>query len=261
VTSRRSWHAAGVAFVSAALAIAAPLHAQDPASTPPGVVAPSAPTDTLMPFERPIGAPMRTGVSTYRLSLLRDAGPAALGERTVEVTETLLGGAPAWLIAERRMGTPVPTTDSLWLSRSDLSPLRWIGTVDRTQLAASFARDSIFGALQSYAGRSSFAAPTLPGLLVTPGMTERIVELLPLGPGYHAAASLLLVDMGTPRALPAELAVEREERVRTSAGESDCWVVMLRAGAMEERMWVDKGRKLVVRTEQTTSTGRVVSEL
>jgi len=92
-------------------------------------------------------------------------------------------------------------------------------------------------------------------------MTERIVELLPLHVGYHAAASLLLVDMGTPRALPAELAVEREDRIRTSAGEADCWVVTLRAGAMEERLWVEKGRKTVVRTEQTTSTGKVVSEL
>jgi hypothetical protein len=252
---------AGTTLVITALTIAAPLRAQEPASTPPGVVAPSAATDTLLPVERPVGAPMRTGASTYRLSLLRAAGPSALGERTVEVTETLLGGAPAWLIAERRTGTPVPTTDSLWLARSDLSPLHWTGTIDRTQLAASFAHDSIFGALQNYAGRSSFAAPMLPGVLVTAGMTERIVEMLPLGIGYHAAASLVLIDMGTPRALPAELVVEREERIRTSAGEADCWVVMLRAGAMEERMWVEKGRKLVVRTEQTTGAGKVVGEL
>jgi hypothetical protein len=261
VTRPAPSHAAVAALVAAVLAIAAPLHAQEPASTPPGVVAPSAATDTLLPFERPIGAPMRTGANTYRLSLLRDARPSALGERTVEVTEALLAGAPTWLIAERRTGTPVPTTDSLWLARNDLSPLRWTGTVDRTQLAASFAHDSIFGALQNYAGRSSFAAPLLPGVLVTPGMTERIVEMLPLRLGYRAAVSLLLVDMGTPRALPAELVVEREERIRTSAGEADCWVVLLRAGAMEERIWVEKERKLVVRTEQTTAAGRVVAEL
>ena len=139
--------------------------------------------------------------------------------------------------------------------------MRWVGTIDRAQLAASFAHDSIFGALQNYAGRSSFTAPLLPGVFVTPGMTERIVEMLPLRTGYHVAASLILVDMGTPRALPAELAVEREERVRTSAGDADCWVVLLRAGVMEERMWVDKGRKMVVRTEQVTTAGKVVSEL
>jgi hypothetical protein len=249
------------ALVVAALAIASRLGAQEPSSTPPGVVAPSAASDSLVPFERPVGAPMRTGVSTYRLSLLRPAGATSLGERTVEVTESLLGGAPTWLVAERRTGSAVPTTDSLWLSRGDLTPLRWVGAIDRTQLAASFSHDSIFGALQNYAGRSSFAAPLLPGVLVTPGMTERIVEMLPLRTGYHAAASLILVDMGTPRALPAELAVEREERIRTSAGDADCWVVLLRAGVMEERLWVDKSRRTVVRTEQVMTTGRVVGEL
>lgn len=252
---------ARAAVVVAALVIAAPAAAQDASSTPPGVVAPMAAADSLFAFGRPIGAPLRTGASVYRLSLLRGTGSTPLGERTVEVLETQLGGVPTWLVAERRAGSAVPTTDSLWLARAELTPLRWVGAIDRTQLAASFSHDSIFGALQSYAGRASFAAPLLPGVLVTPGMTERIVEMLPLHAGYRAAASLVLVDMGTPRALPAELSVEREERVRTSSGDADCWVVLLRAGAMEERLWVDKGRRLVVRTEQVTSTGKVISEL
>ena len=101
----------------------------------------------------------------------------------------------------------------------------------------------------------------LAGALVTPGMAERVVEMLPLATDYRAVASLILVDMGTPRALPAELAVEREERARTSVGEVDCWVVLLRAGAMEERLWVDKSRRAIVRTEQRTSAGTVVGEL
>ena len=249
------------AAVALALAITAPSAAQDSSSTPPGVVAPTAAVDSLFAFERPIGAPLRTGPSIYRLSLLRDAGPTALGERTVEVTETQLGGAAMWLIAERRTGSAVPTTDSLWLATTGLTPVRWVATVDRAQLAASFSHDSIFGALQSYAGRSSFTTPMLPGVLVTPGMAERIIEMLPLRSGYRAAASLILVDMGTPRALPAELSVEREERIRSSAGDADCWVVLLRAGAMEERFWVDKGKRLVVRTEQSTASGRLVGEL
>jgi hypothetical protein len=240
---------------------AARLDAQDSASTSAGVVAPSAATDSVSTFERPNGGAMRPSVTTYRLSLLRDVASTTLGTRTVEVSESVLGGAPAWLIAERRMGTAVATTDSLWVARADLTPLRWVATVDRTQLAASFSRDSIFGALQSYAGRTSFAATLLPGALVTPGMAERVVEMLPLGPGYRAGASLVLVDQGTPRALPAEIAVEREERTRTSSGDVDCWVVLLRAGAMEGRLWVDKSRRLVVRTEQRTSAGTVVGEL
>jgi hypothetical protein len=233
----RSTRPARAALVGAALAIGSPIAAQDSSSTPPGVVAPSPATDSVYPFQPPVGAPMRYGATTYRLSLLRDTGASSLGTRTVEVTETQLGGVSTWLIAERRTGSSVPTTDSLWLTRGELTPVRWVGTIDRAQLAASFAHDSIFGALQNYAGRSSFAAPLLPGVLVTPGMTERILEMLPLRSGYRAAASLLLVDMGTPRALPAELVVEREERIRTPSGDADCWVVVVRAGVLEERLW------------------------
>jgi len=257
----RSTRPARAALVGAALAIGSPIAAQDSSSTPPGVVAPSAATDSVYPFQPPVGAPMRTGATSYRLSLLRATGPSSLGTRTVEVTETQLGGISTWLIAERRTGSSVPTTDSLWLTRGELTPVRWVGTIDRAQLAASFAHDSIFGALQNYAGRSSFAAPVLPGVLVTPGMTERILEMLPLRSGYRAAASLLLVDMGTPRALPAELVVEREERIRTPSGDADCWVVVVRAGVLEERLWVDKSRRLVVRTEQTSAVGKLVGEL
>ena len=238
------------ALLAAALSSATTLAAQEPSGTAPGVVAPAA-SDSVLPFES----------LTYRLSLLRDAGATPLGTRTVEVSESILGGTPTWLISERRTGSAVATADSLWLSRSDLTPLRWVGAIDRTQLAASFAHDSIFGAFQNYAGRSSFASPMLPGVFVTPGMTERILEMLPLRSGYRAAASLLLVDMGTPRARPAEIVVEREERTRTSAGDADCWVVSLRAGALEERLWVDKARRLVVRTEQVTAAGKVVGEL
>ncbi len=250
---------APLAAVAAVVLRAAALGAQE--GTTSGVIAPAPATDSVAPLERMDGGQLRAGATTYRLSLLREVGPTAMGTRAVEVSESSLGGTPAWLFVERRTGTAVPTLDSLWLSRADLTPLRWVASVDRTQLAASFARDSVFGAVQSYAGRFSFAAGVLPGVLVAPAMAEKIIELLPLQPGYRAAASLLLVDTGTPRALPAELTVEREERIGLATGEADCWVVLLRAGAMEERLWVEKSRHTIVRTEQGSAAGRLVAEL
>ena len=249
-----------LAALTAAALGAVSLAAQEPTAAP-DVVAPAPEIDSLAPLDRLDGGSLRAGASSYRLTLVRDVGPTTLGTRVVEVSESSLGGTPTWLFVEHRTGTAVPTADSLWLTRADLVPLRWVASVDRTLLAASFTRDSVFGAVQSYAGRFSFAAGVLPGVLVTPAMTEKVVELLPLRVGYRAGASLLLVDVGTPRALPAELAVEREERISTAAGDVDCWVVSLRAGALEERLWVDKSRRAVVRTEQGTATGRVVAEL
>jgi hypothetical protein len=231
---------------------------QGSSSTPAGVVAPAA--DSVGPFERPDGAMLRAGTSAFRLTLQRDGASTPLGTRTVDVSESQLGGTTVWLIAERREGTVVPTSDSLWITRAELAPERWVASIDRTKMAASFSKDSMFGAIQSYQGRASFSSPVAPGALITPGMTERVIELLPLHVGYHALASLLLLDTGTPRTLPAELTVEREERVRIGARDVDAWVVLLRAGAIEERLWVSKSDRRVARTEQRSGAGMVVGE-
>jgi hypothetical protein len=249
-----------IVLVLAALgALPGALAAQQGNGTPVGVVAP--PADSVGPFERPDGASLRTGASTFRLTLQRNGQSTPLGTRTVEVTESQLGGASVWVIAERREGTVVPTSDSLWLTRADLAPERWVASIDRTKMAASFSKDSVFGAIQSYEGRASFSSGVAPGAFITPGMTERIVELLPLQVGYHVLASLLLLDSGTPRTLPAELLVEREERVRVGTRDVDAWVVLLRAGAIEERLWVSKGDRRVVRTEQRSAAGVLVGEV
>jgi hypothetical protein len=240
-------------------ALPSALAAQQGSSTPVGVVAP--PADSVGPFERPDGALLRTGATIFRLTLQRAGRITPLGTRTVDVSESQLGGTTVWVIAERREGTVVPTSDSLWLTRAELAPERWVASIDRTKMAASFSKDSMFGAIQSYEGRASFSSAVAPLALITPGMTERIIELLPLRAGYHALASLLLLDAGTPRTLPAELLVEREERVRVGTSDVDAWVVLLRAGSIEERLWVSKSDRRVVRTEQRSSAGVMVGEV
>lgn len=232
-----------------------------PSPTPLPVSAPLVAPDSSALFERPNGTQIRPGAFVYDLILTRAGQITPLGLRTVQVVESQVGGAPAWLIAESRTGTVVPTSDSLWVTRGDLTPLRWVATIDRAQLGASFTRDSVFGALQSYAGRSSFSAAVPAGALVTPGMVERIVELLPLRVGYRASASVLVLDMSVARALPAELLVEREERVAAGGGEVECWVVVVRAGVMEQRLWVSKSALRVVRGEQIRAGGVVSAVL
>jgi hypothetical protein len=232
------------------------VRAQQPPPAPPAAVADAAmPAAPPRVFERPNGALLRGGVFRYALTLTRNGVATPLGIRTVEVTEATLGGVPGWLIAESRTGTVVPTTDSLWLARADLTPERWVATIGSAGMGASFTRDSVFGALQSYQGRSSFAAAVPPGALITPGMVDRLVEMLPLRVGYRATASLLSLDYGTPRAAAADIVVEREERVRLGSREVDCWVVTLRSGAMEERRWVTKDALRVVRFERVMVEG------
>jgi hypothetical protein len=206
---------------------------------------------TAQPFECPNGSLLRPGTVVYDLTSTRAGQVASLGVRTVQVAEATLAGAPAWLVTEQRTGTAVATSDSLYLARMDLAPQRWVATSGRSQLGAAFARDSLFGALQSYQGRSSFTTALGSGVLVTPGMVERIVELLPLHVGYRALASLVVIELGTPRSVPAEIVVDREEPLQLADHTVDCWVVTLRAGTTEQRLWVTKEAARVVKTEQT----------
>ena len=179
----------------------------------------------------------------------------------MNVTETSIGGTQGWLIAEARTGTVVESTDSVYLARADLAPERWSATIGRAQLGASFSRDSVFGAIETYQGRSSFAMAVPPGALLSAGMVERVVELLPLRVGYRASASLLIIDGAVPRALPAEIVVDREDRTDVGGHGVDCWLVSLRAGALEQRLWVAKDGSRVVRVEQAVAGGVLSSML
>ena len=241
-------------------------HAQLPIPTQPTTPAPIAPApslaDSIPAFERPNGNLMRTGSLTYALSLTRpNSQVIPLGTRTVVVSETTIGGTREWLVAEARTGTVVQSTDSVYLARADLTPERWSATIGRAQLGASFSRDSVFGAIETYQGRASFAMGLPPGALLSAGMVERVIELLPLRLGYRASASLVIVDGATPRALPAEIMVDREEHTAAGGRDEDCWVVSIRAGAIEQRLWVSKSGSRVERVEQAVAEGILSSVL
>ena len=243
------------AFV-AGLCASAGASAQVP--TPPAPIPVPLPTtlDSVASFEHPNGSLMRAASLTYDLSLLRQSGPpTSLGTRTVDISEAMLGGTPAWLIAEARRGTAVETTDSVYLVRADLTPERWASTIGRAQLGASFSRDSIFGAVDTYQGRASFALAFPPNALLSAGMVERVIELLPLRAGYRASATLVLIEGAQARLVPAELSVDREERIQLGDHAVECWLVALRAGALEERLWVTKEQSRVGRTEQALAGG------
>ncbi|MDB4915711.1 MAG: hypothetical protein JWM95_3355, partial [Gemmatimonadetes bacterium] len=97
--------------------------------------------------------------------------------------------------------------------------------------------------------------------LLSAGMVERIIEMLPLHAGYRAAASLMLVDGLASHAVAADLSVDHDVRIDVAGRSVDCWLVALRAGAIEERLWVSKAGSRVVRTEQAVADGLLVSVL
>lgn len=224
-------------------------------------VAPAAPLDSAGYFARPNGLLLPPGTSVFQLVLRRDTTLVPLGTRTVSIAESSLAGVTDWLIAEARTGTAIVTSDSLHLHRPDLTPMHWTASNGLAQLAVSFTADSMFAAVQDYQGRASFAAGLPPGALITTGMVEAVLELLPLGAGYHTGASVVSIESGAPHAVPATIDVEREEQIPLGAQPVDCWVVVLRAGTLEKRYWVAKAPQRVLKTEQQTAAGVLTETL
>ena len=212
--------------------------------------------DSVPAFERPNGSLLRAGSSTYALTLTKPDGVVVpLGVQTVSVTDSPISGAAGWLIADSRSGTMVATSDSVFLSRGDLTPERWTAVNGSSHLGAAFTRDTAFGALQNYQGRASFAVGVPRNVLLSAGMTARMIELLPLREGYRASATLFVVEALTPMLMPAEIAVDGAERVSLAGRDVDAWRVTVRAGAIERRYWVARDGARVVRIEQAVAEG------
>ena len=226
------------------------LAAQNPAAAPPPT------TDSLPAFERPNGSLLRPGIVNYALSLIRPAGDTlSLGRRTVSVSEASAGGVPSWLITESRTGTVVETTDSVSLVRADLAPERWSATNGKSRFAASFTRDSMFGGTETYQGRASFGVAVPTNTLLSAGMAERIIEMLPLREGYRASAYLALIVGQTPQMVHSEILVDSTETLTVGRQGVECWRVLLRMPSTEERLWVARDGARVVRTEQLVAGG------
>ncbi|CAN5921811.1 hypothetical protein BH11GEM2_BH11GEM2_34190 [soil metagenome] len=236
-----------------ALWAASNVDAQTPAVATPLPMAMA--VDTLPAFERVNGTLLRAGTLNYALILIPPTGePTPLGTRTVSVSVASTGGVPSWLIAESRTGTVVETTDSVSLVRADLAPERWSATNGRSHFAASFTRDSMFGGTDTYQGRASFAVAVPSNALLSAGMTERIIEMLPLRDGYRAGAYLVLVGQ-TPEMVRSEIVVDGTETLAIGRQSVECWRVVIRTPATEERLWVARDGARVVRIEQLVSGG------
>jgi hypothetical protein len=69
------------------------------------------------------------------------------------------------------------------------------------------------------------------------------------------------LDLGAPRTVPAVIAVVGDQSVALLDRSVDCWVVAVRAGGSEERLWVSKDAPRVLKTEQATPAGTLTALL
>jgi len=172
-----------------------------------------------------------------------------IGQRELTLSPATYAGNPAWMLVENRSGL-VPAVETLYVA-PDMRPLHWYSAQGAAQLGAEFVGDTIFGAMRAPGGKQSLVVAGRPDLLVTQGMIEALLPLLPLTSDWTDSAGVLAVDMASGTVIPAELSVIGEEEMLVdSVLARPAWVVALRADSRNVLFWVDKENGVVHRIQQ-----------
>ena len=230
----------------------------------------SAAAAQVMPFRpdtggarvRPEASRLDPVVLTYIATLLPAGGIDSarwLGERSVQLSRTTYAGAPAWEIVETHGSGANASVDTLIADLSTLAPLHWGATQQlpssgsmgvAAKVTAEFRPDSMMGVITAPSGRRNMIQTIPVGAFVTAAQMETAFRALPLGPGVKDSVDLLLTDVARTVAVPATLAVTGDDRVTTTAGNYDCWVVVLATAVGQTQYWVAKTDRIVVKTSQ-----------
>ena len=180
-----------------------------------------------------------------------DSGVRFLGVMEHALSESTHAGLSSWLFTMQGTRAGVAVAESLWVDRADLHAQHWASVVGPSRLSAEFARDTLYAAVTTPAGRRSIVAGVRSDVLVNEAMSDAALGVLPIGSGYADSLQVLVVDIGACASAPARLTMEGEERVIVPAGAFDAIVVALEAERGGARYWIDKATRIVLRSEQT----------
>ena len=192
------------------------------------------------------GRQLRAGSWSYR-STATSNGQTRTIDRVLTVAPTTINGTNAWLVVDSQGGAPLKMYDSLFLSRDAMLPIRHRLHAGPNSVALDFGRDSAKGTMTLPQGTGPVAASYTPGTMVTGTMLEMYLRLLPLTAGYKGSLTIgALSPMGTQLA-PVAVAVVGEETATVPAGSFPTYVVTLTGQGSEQRVWVNKETKEVVK--------------
>lgn len=208
-----------------------------PDSTQPG--APTVSAKAAAPL-RVDASRLAPGSWTYRVSQARDGQAMELGTRTLQVAETTLDNRPAWLIVDRMEAGGQTVADSLWTTRDSLQPIRRSAQMGPMAFRLEFTPDSVHGSLGAQGSQLPIALARPAGLMVSSGMLESVLSLVPLAPGWSATVPQLAPSPSGAMIVPVELELAGAEDVTVPAGTFPAWRLIARAGGAEQTLWVSK---------------------
>jgi len=174
-----------------------------------------------------------------------------IGRRDVTFVEKLVAdSSTGWLLVESRTGV-VSSVDSILLA-SDLRPLQWRSVQGVATLDAVFAADSMHGTIRVGKATSRIATAIPPDLVLSSAGFEMIAALLPLSSTWSDSANALAVTVASASVDASALVVAGEDSLTVAPGvpARQAWIVSIRSGPNESRVWVDRESGDVLRAQQ-----------
>lgn len=215
--------------------------------------------DSVAPRVRADGAQLSPVILTYIATLQQGLDTRSLGERAVRLTKTIYAGLSAWEIVETHGAGSNASVDTLIADFQTLYPLHWGATQQMptsqtssvaARVAVEFRADSMIGIMMAPSGRRTIVAPMPGGAYLTAAHLETAMRVLPVTLGWRDSVSIVVTDLGRTTVVPGEVAVTGEEKLQTTAGSFDCWIVNLVTEVGRTDYWVSKADRIVVKTSQ-----------
>jgi hypothetical protein len=91
-----------------------------------------------------------------------------------------------------------------------------------------------------------------PGLIANSAQLELMLRLLPLRAGWRARADVLVPAGAGSGSVPVEIALTGEDKLAMQSGAVESWTASVRGQAGEQRLWIDKANRRVLKLTSTS---------
>lgn len=216
--------------------------------------------DATAPRIRPDGGRLAPVVLTYVATLQQGLETRSLGERSVQLTRSTYGGLSAWEMVETRGAGVNASVDTLVADYLTLAPFHWGATqpmpgaggiqMTAARVAAEFRADTMVGVMSAPTGRRTIVAAIPTGAYLTAAHFEVALRGLPLSASSRDSTWVVTSSLGKTNSLPAAVLVTGEEKLLTTAGSFECWIVSLVTDLGRTQYWVSKQDHIVVQSAQ-----------
>lgn len=186
---------------------------------------------------------------------------------TQSISSTTIDGTPAWLVVESAQSPMGAASDSVYLDRATLLPLRRVARQGPATIELTFAPGSVRGAIQAGPQRLPIDARVQGSALVTGAPLNAALGTLTLTEAY--AATLETFDVLAARVVPQTIRVTGSETVTVPAGSFESWKLDLTPNDGSQQpsvIWIEKAAphrvvRSITRLPAQAGGGTVTAEL